>query len=115
MNSISTHGSDDVIVTLIGNKRDITDHRNVALSKGEELAKQYGIDFFETSAKTTENIEQAFSNLSGKVFKKQIDKLEKASSQRGKLGSSTGSLTSSVNLQNTLTNIQETISKKGCC
>merc|ERR1712150_118274 len=110
MTSISTHGSDDVIVTLIGNKRDITNHRNVSVSKGENLAKQYGIDFFETSAKTKENIDEAFANLSEKVFKKQIDKLEKASSKgsstRGKLGSSTGSLTSSVNLQNTLSNIQ---------
>ena len=118
MTSISTHGSDDVIVTLIGNKSDITKNRNVSVVKGENLAKQFGIDFYETSAKTRENIDEAFANLSEKVFKKQIDKLEKVSSKassRGKLGSSTGSLTSSVNLQNTLSNIQETIAKKGGC
>jgi len=116
MNSIKTHGSDDVIVTLIGNKSDIIAHRNVSISKGQELAKQYKVDFFETSAKTTENIDDAFSNLSAKVFKKQIDKLEQANSQRkGKLGSSNGSIPGSVNLQNTLTNIQESITKQSCC
>lgn len=116
MNSIDTHGSDDVIVTLIGNKSDIIAHRNVSISKGQELAKQYKIEFFETSAKTTENIDDAFSNVSVKVFKKQIHKLEQMNSQRkGKLGSSSGSLPGSVNLQNTLSNIQETITKQSCC
>jgi hypothetical protein len=44
---------------LVGNKSDMADEkRAVPRSKGEALAKEYGIQFFETSAKDNVNVEE---------------------------------------------------------
>ena len=53
---------------LIGNKVDLEDDRQVSKEKGEELAKRYGIPFFETSAKTGENVEEMFQALGSLVI-----------------------------------------------
>ena len=57
------------IGVLIGNKVDLEEeHRQVPKYKGEELAKHYGIPFFETSAKTGENVEEMFQALGSLVL-----------------------------------------------
>ncbi|XP_063816757.1 ras-related protein Rab-37 isoform X3 [Pseudophryne corroboree] len=50
----------DVVIMLLGNKSDITSGRVVRTEDGESLAKEYGIPFMETSAKTGVNVELAF-------------------------------------------------------
>jgi GTPase SAR1 family protein len=47
---------------LVGNKCDLTT-REVEKSEGEELAKTWGVPFFETSAKTKTNNEVCFYEL----------------------------------------------------
>lgn len=49
------HASDNVTKVLVGNKSDIDD-RKVTYDEGQRLAAELGIKFFETSAKTGENI-----------------------------------------------------------
>ena len=57
------------IGVLIGNKVDLEEeHRQVSKEKGEELAKRYGIPFFETSAKTGENVEEMFQALGSLII-----------------------------------------------
>lgn len=44
---------------LVGNKSDMADEkRAVPYSKGQALADEYGIRFFETSAKENSNVEE---------------------------------------------------------
>ncbi|XP_069809798.1 ras-related protein Rab-37 isoform X3 [Dendropsophus ebraccatus] len=50
----------DVVIMLLGNKCDVTSGRAVRTEDGESLAKEYGIPFMETSAKTGVNVELAF-------------------------------------------------------
>ncbi|XP_018409590.1 PREDICTED: ras-related protein Rab-37 isoform X4 [Nanorana parkeri] len=50
----------DVVIMLLGNKCDVTSTRVVRREDGESLAKEYGIPFMETSAKTGINVELAF-------------------------------------------------------
>ncbi|XP_075702525.1 ras-related protein Rab-37 isoform X1 [Rhinoderma darwinii] len=50
----------DVVIMLLGNKCDVTTGRVVRTEDGESLAKEYGIPFMETSAKTGVNVELAF-------------------------------------------------------
>ncbi|TFG04257.1 MAG: GTP-binding protein [Promethearchaeota archaeon] len=55
---------------LIGNKCDLSKERMVSEETGEERAKQYGLDFYETSAKTGENIEDVFVQITKKLLLK---------------------------------------------
>ena len=48
---------------LVGAKCDRTQDREVSKADGAALARQYGCDFIEVSAKTTQNVERLFINL----------------------------------------------------
>ena len=51
-----------VFITLVGNKCDLEEERQVSTEEGSEFATRYGLSFFETSAKNTVNIEEIFNN-----------------------------------------------------
>lgn len=53
----------DPIFVLVGNKCDKTYEREVSREEGAALARQFGCDFIETSAKTAQNVERLFMNL----------------------------------------------------
>ena len=55
--------TDKIPLMLVGNKCDLEDKREVETNEGEELAKQIGCQFKETSAKTRENVEESFYDL----------------------------------------------------
>lgn len=57
---------DPIPLTLVGNKIDLP--REVRREAGESLAKEMEAVFIETSAKTGENVEAAFANLTGKIL-----------------------------------------------
>lgn len=50
------HASENVTKVLVGNKADLSDDRQVSEQQGAELAKSLGVQFFETSAKTGQNL-----------------------------------------------------------
>ncbi|KAL9646753.1 hypothetical protein ABK040_001175 [Willaertia magna] len=54
-----------VPIILVGNKSDLEDERAVSKEEGEEQAKKFGecCQFFETSAKTRENVDEVFQAL----------------------------------------------------
>ncbi len=53
----------DAPIVIVGNKCDLEEKREVAVSEGRDLATSYGVPFFETSALTSTNIEEAFFAL----------------------------------------------------
>lgn len=53
----------DPIFMLVGNKCDKTYEREVSKDEGAALARQFGCEFIETSAKTAQNVERLFTNL----------------------------------------------------
>ncbi|KAI8560348.1 hypothetical protein RHMOL_Rhmol04G0248500 [Rhododendron molle] len=62
--NIEQHASDNVNKILVGNKADMDESkRAVPTSRGQALADEYGIKFFETSAKTNLNVEQVFFSI----------------------------------------------------
>ncbi|XP_040444181.1 ras-related protein Rab-10-like isoform X5 [Falco naumanni] len=75
MKDIHEKAGDEVDVILLGNKCDKESERAVPKQKGEKLAWEHGIPFFETSAKDNVNIEDAFSVLTKEI----LEKLEKIS------------------------------------
>jgi GTPase KRas protein len=54
----------DAIIILVGNKCDLpASKREVLEDEGAALARQWGCEFIETSAKTAHNVELAFTTL----------------------------------------------------
>ncbi|XP_062187649.1 ras-related protein RABE1c-like [Phragmites australis] len=61
--NIEQHASDNVNKILVGNKVDMDAKRVVSTAQGQKLADEYGMQFFETSAKTNQNVEQVFFTI----------------------------------------------------
>jgi GTPase KRas protein len=53
----------DPVFMLVGNKIDKAFEREVSKDEGAALARQFGCEFIETSAKTAQNVDRAFTNL----------------------------------------------------
>ena len=68
INDISNNIYIDVVKILIGNKCDLSERRAVTTIEGQTLANSYGIQFFETSAKTGENIEKIFETIATNIY-----------------------------------------------
>ncbi|XP_040917891.1 ras-related protein Rab-37-like isoform X2 [Toxotes jaculatrix] len=60
LTEIHEYAQKDVVIMLLGNKSDMAAERVVKTEEGEKLAKEYGVPFMETSAKTGVNVELAF-------------------------------------------------------
>src|ERR1700704_4977983 len=60
---------DRVPMVLIGNKCDLASDRQVTTQEGQELSKTFGCPFFESSAKTRINVEEAFYQLVREIRK----------------------------------------------
>ncbi|XP_023662060.1 ras-related protein Rab-13 isoform X2 [Paramormyrops kingsleyae] len=68
MKSIKENASSGVNQMLLGNKCDIEAKRKVSKEAGEKLAKDHGIRFFETSAKSSINVEESFIGLARDIL-----------------------------------------------
>ncbi|KAL1778790.1 ras-related protein Rab-26 [Sigmodon hispidus] len=63
LTEIQEYAQQDVVLMLLGNKVDSTQERAVKREDGEKLAKEYGLPFMETSAKTGLNVDLAFTAI----------------------------------------------------
>jgi small GTP-binding protein len=55
---------------LIGNKTDLVTQRTVSTAEAEDFAKQHQLEFFETSARSGERIDEAFLQTAAAVYGK---------------------------------------------
>jgi Ras-related protein Rab-8A len=77
MRNIEQHASDTVNKVLVGNKCDMDESkRKVPFSRGQALADEFGIRFFETSAKTNSNVEEVFQAIAKEVVARLKDSQE---------------------------------------
>ncbi|MHA1311712.1 MAG: Rab family GTPase [Candidatus Helarchaeota archaeon] len=69
-------GKENIHGVLVGNKKDLTEKREISQNSGQLLADKMGLLFFETSAKTGENVDKLFMNIANNIyenFNKKID------------------------------------------
>nr|GMC91819.1 ras-related protein RABE1c-like [Ipomoea batatas]GMC93669.1 ras-related protein RABE1c-like [Ipomoea batatas]GMC97518.1 ras-related protein RABE1c-like [Ipomoea batatas] len=84
--NIEQHASDNVNKILVGNKADMDESkRAVPTSKGQALADEYGIKFFETSAKTNMNVEEVFFSIARDIKQRLSESDSKAEPQTLKI------------------------------
>ncbi|VDQ02289.1 unnamed protein product [Trichobilharzia regenti] len=104
--------SSNMVIMLIGNKSDLESRRDVKKEEGEAFAREHGLIFMETSAKTAANVEEAFIDTAKCIHEKiQEGVLDVNNEANGiKLGPHHNPVGGAYN--NTMTN---RASGSGCC
>ena len=101
MRAIDQHASESVNKVLLGNKADssgsLVDKKVVSTEQGQALADKFGIRFFETSAKNSINVEEAFFAVARDIKVRLMDGPAPGASEGVKLGGASQG------------------SRKGCC
>ena len=64
------HSNKEMTIMLIGNKSDLDHRRQVSFEEGEQFARENGLVFLETSAKTADHVEEAFVATAKAIYKK---------------------------------------------
>lgn len=68
LDDLHMHGGSDMVITLVGNKCDLEDSRQVPREMGQKFADKYNLNFIEASAKTSAQVEEAFVSTAEKIF-----------------------------------------------
>jgi len=62
--------NNNTVIFLIGNKSDLTEQREVSYEEASQFAKENGLFFCEASAKSGDNVEEAFLETARKIYEK---------------------------------------------
>lgn len=73
MRDIKTRAPPDCDIVVCGNKSDLDNDRVVSTDEGKILAEEYGVQFYETSALTGNNVEKMFTALATTIKHRRID------------------------------------------
>ncbi|KAM3131494.1 Ras- protein Rab-19 [Paramecium bursaria] len=70
MNELQHYADENVLLMLLGNKSDLANEetRQVSVEMAEEYAKEHNMKHFEVSAKTAEQVTQAFHDFTEKIL-----------------------------------------------
>ena len=68
VNQIEQNAKSSICKVLVGNKCDKAE-RVITEEQGRKLAEEYNMKFYETSAKTGQNVEEAFTYLTREILK----------------------------------------------
>lgn len=64
LEEIKKYADKNVDIIVLGNKCDLSDSRQVSTERGRQFATEHGLKFLEVSAKTAENVDEAFLSIS---------------------------------------------------
>ena len=101
---IEKNANKNIYKLLIGNKNDLEEKRKVTSQEGKDFAESNGMKFLETSAKTSDKVQEAFELLTQDIINANLNK------EKG-MGKKENSKT--LNLSNNVSDISG--KKKGCC
>ncbi len=95
VNSIHEHADEKIIKYLVANKIDLTEERKVTKEEGQKMANQYGMKYFEASAKSNINVSESIESLVKEIFesvaqKEDPTKITVGAGNRGKAAKEEG-------------------------
>eukprot|EP00913_Durusdinium_trenchii_P035782 g33483.t1 len=76
LQQLEQHGDEGVQRVLVGNKADLEENRKVSKEEGQQLAAQYNMKFFETSAKSGQDVDEAFLSIADDVVKQRYSDVQ---------------------------------------
>jgi Ras-related protein Rab-2A len=62
------YSNENISIMLVGNKSDLDGRRAVSTEEGQAFADEHGLIFVETSAKTAQNVEEAFVRTARQIY-----------------------------------------------
>lgn len=72
---LQKQANSNILITLVGNKLDLKEERQVSEDSARAFANELGLLYFEVSAKTGENVQELFKQIALKMpFKAQVSK-----------------------------------------
>eukprot|EP00940_MAST-03C_sp_MAST-3C-sp2_P001538 g1538.t1 len=83
LGEIDKHALQTVDKLLVGNKSDLTQHREVSGDEAKDLAASLGLPYVETSAKASENVDEAFYKLASLVKERMAKKRDSSAVRSG--------------------------------
>jgi Ras-related protein Rab-2A len=109
------HGNPNMVIMLVANKADVTHRRAVSTEEGEMFARENGLLFVESSAKTSVNVDQAFVEIAREICVKIDRGLDVSNESNGvKLGYvAGGSKNDAIGLSNPPSRAPD--ASGGCC
>jgi small GTP-binding protein len=73
INDLNTLCAPNAHIILVGNKTDLVDSREIVESEALAFAQRYNLAYLETSAKSGNNVAEAFARLATEIFRKISD------------------------------------------
>jgi small GTP-binding protein len=70
LNDLHQFATPNMVILLIGNKSDLNDARQVTQSQAVTFSERHGLEYLETSAKSGDNVTEAFVRLSQTITDK---------------------------------------------
>lgn len=68
ISDLRSNTDERLVITIIGNKIDLVDKRQVTSEEGQAKAKEKDVAFIETSALSNENVFKAFEEILNKIY-----------------------------------------------
>jgi len=84
LDDLKQWAEEEVVIILVGNKVDSEESREVTSEEGKDWARENGMEYVETSAKTGQGVEEAFERTAKKIHERLLQDREKMAAKRKK-------------------------------